>query len=171
MNKSLTVSLEEIGQCVLHPDILFPLQPSPHILHSSCPLDATASTGDPVCYSLAPIWSHQLLLSLLPNAPMLTTSLHVWRYPYSSWLCTHGSSVIITTTCLKLLPMLLKTQSTPEPCARHLLQGWVSAVLPGPWEVILFCPHLQLALSITPEMNEFWFHLLSFPFSRVRQVP
>ena len=43
MNKPLTVSLEGIGQCVLHPDIHLPLQSSPHTLHSSCSPNITGS--------------------------------------------------------------------------------------------------------------------------------
>ena len=169
MNKPLTVSLEGIGQCVLHPDILFPLQSSPHTLHSSCPPNTTGSwAGKHWGPSLHPSWSHQLLPSLLPKAPMLSAPVHIPRFAellLASALQTMcGSSATTAAVFHKFLPTLLRTWSPPHPGALHQPDGWGAAVLHGPGKAILFHPHLQLLLSVGPEINLLHFDFTFSPF-------
>lgn len=83
MNKPLTVSLEGIGHFVLHPDILFSLQSSPHTLHSSCPPNTTGSwAGKHWGPSLPEPCTHLEATGFcrLTKAPMLSAQMHRSRF-------------------------------------------------------------------------------------------
>lgn len=113
--------------------------------------------------ALHPSWSHQLLPSLLPNAPMLSALVHASRFAELllalALQSVRGSSATIAAVFYKLLPTLLRTSSPPDPRALHQPGGWGAAVLHRPGKAILFHPHLQLVLGIRPEIN-----LLHFDF-------
>lgn len=168
MNKPLTVSLEGIGQCVLPPDILFPLQSSPHTLHSSCSPNTTGSwagkhwgpslpqscthleaTG--FCHLSYPMhwcYLHQckyrgLQSSYLPRLCKVRVAAELWLLPSSTSSCQRSWEHEIPLT------HALYTSRT---------------VLCRPGRVILFHPHLQSVYSVGPEINLLHFDSTFSPF-------
>lgn len=163
MNNPFTVSLEGIGQCMLHPGLLFCLQPSPHTINYSCPLTTTSSWAGkhwgpslPQCCSY---FKGQKLPATAPaSAVSPTQHTHDIQVP-RSLACLGCLHYRCQWNCYcfvfhKVLPMLPRMRST---------LGWPRcSALPG--QLLLLHHHLQSALSLGPERNSFCSDFMFSPF-------
>lgn len=147
MNKPFTVSLEGIGQCMLHPDILFCLQPFWNTLHSSCLFNTTRVLGTHFATVLQLLWRTEIAYT--------GTSFYCLSHPMVLMfprlllvLASHstgGSSAPIPAIFQKFQPMLLRMWI---PLAdSHALLCWVSCAA---WAWMGCFPPSSSAVSTRP---------------------
>lgn len=175
MNKPLTVSLEGIGHCVLRPDILFPLQSSPHTLHSSCPPNTTSSWA-------GEHWG--------PSPPQPCTHLEATGFCHVSYPMHQRIKVRRALTCLGFAKCVWQLSydrcclpQIPSNAAENMKSPWLTCSTPAGWLGSCCAARTWKSYSLPSssavstqrwtrdKFTSFWFYILSLPFSRVRWVP
>lgn len=168
MNNPFTVSLEGIGQCMLHPGLLFCLQPSPHTINYSCPLTTTSSWAGkhwgpslPQCCSC---FKGQKLPATTPASAVSPTQ-H-----------THDIQVPRSLACLGCLHYRCQCNcnwQSPAHAAQDEKYPWLTQMLCSTRAAASSAS--SSAVSTQPWTREkftlFSFDVLSFPFPMVRWVP
>lgn len=167
MNKPLTVSLEGIGQFVLHPDILFSLQSSPHTLHSSCPPNNTSSWAGKHWGSRMPQSCTHLEATgfwHLTQAPVLFTPVHTARFA-ELLLAKCAGQLSYDCCCLAQIPSSTAENMKSHGPACSTTARWLgSCCAAWTWKSNSFPSSSAVSTQhwIRDKFNSFWFHILSF---------